>query len=250
MKTTWKRIGSLAIGLILLLCLAAGCAPQGEDTPSADDPSPDTNPSSAGSASISSENTGDAASPAEPENEDTPEQTISPAEAEALQTAEQYRTLYENVFSAEGTEVALYGNKMGEILSCLGDLGYAAIDFDGEFSMKNPALITQFTKDVAAGSTAELSIYQINRDAGFLCHTLHFENGTCTVTRTRLAWLSGGPFLLPGTVPTITYSDTYTVTDIGLSGGRFYYEYDMPDNPEGGNHDGHIDTEVIIPVSA
>ena len=68
------------------------------------------------------------------------------------------------------------------------------------------------------------------------------------MTLTRLAWLDSGPYSMQGTIPTVTYSKTYAVTSLELDAGSLHYEYYMPDNPTGGNHDGHVDTAVTIPM--
>lgn len=46
----------------------------------------------------------------------------------------------------------------------------------------------------------------------------------------------------------VSYADTYTVTSLMLDGGRLTYVYDMPDNPPGTDHDGHIDTQEIFTI--
>lgn len=46
----------------------------------------------------------------------------------------------------------------------------------------------------------------------------------------------------------MSYTDTYAVTSLTLDGGRLTYVYDMPDNPPGTDHDGHIDTQEIFTI--
>ena len=46
----------------------------------------------------------------------------------------------------------------------------------------------------------------------------------------------------------VSYADTYTVTSLMLDGGRLTYVYDMPDNPPGTDHDGHIDTQETFTI--
>ena len=75
---------------------------------------------------------------------------------------------------------------------------------------------------------------------GLLCHTLRFADGADTVTRTRVAWRDGAF--------SVSYTDTYAVTSLTLDGGRLTYVYDMPDNPPGTDHDGHIDTQETFTV--
>lgn len=76
---------------------------------------------------------------------------------------------------------------------------------------------------------------------GLLCHTLRFADGADTVTRTRVAWRDGAF--------SVSYTDTYAVTSLTLDGGRLTYIYDMPDNPPGTNHDGHIDTQKTFTIA-
>lgn len=222
----------------LLLLLAAGCArqtagsaaPEGRESPAMVIASP---------AALST-----------PTYPDTPaEDEASSAAGNVLQAAEAYRSVYEDVFSGDGISFSLPADAMESILDRLGSLGYAVIDYAGDFHMRNTALVTDFFDAVADGRDAELSIYEICTDAGILCHTLRCSGDGRFVTRTRLAWLSDGPMSLQGTIPTVTYSDTYEITELSLSDGALYYAYDMPDNPPGSNHDGHIDTEVTLSLA-
>ena len=87
---------------------------------------------------------------------------------------------------------------------------------------------------------AEAALYEVCRDGGLLCHTLRFADGADTVTRTRAAWRDGAF--------SVSYTDTYAVTSLTLDGGRLTYVYDMPDNPPGTDHDGHIDTQEIFTI--
>ena len=92
-----------------------------------------------------------------------------------------------------------------------------------------------------ASQTAEAALYEVCRDGGLLCHTLRFADGADTVTRTRVAWRDGAF--------SVSYTDTYAVTSLTLDGGRLTYIYDMPDNPPGTNHDGHIDTQKTFTIA-
>lgn len=61
-----------------------------------------------------------------------------------------------------------------------------------------------------------------------------------TVTRTRVVWRDGA-FC-------VGYADTYAITVLTYDGGVLTYVYDMPDNPPGTDHDGHIDTQETFTV--
>ncbi len=232
----FKDITGKAILLYaLLLLLTPGCARQTDDSAA---PEGRESPAVviAAPAALST-----------PTYTDAPaEDTASSATGNVLQAAEAYRSVYESVFTGDGVSFSLPPDAMESILDCLGSLGYAAIDYAGDFHMRNTAQVTDFFDAVADGRDAELSIYEICTDAGILCHTLRCSGDGRFVTRTRLAWLSDGSIPLQGTIPTVTYSDTYKITELSLSDGILYYAYDMPDNPPGSNHDGHIDTEVTL----
>ena len=104
----------------------------------------------------------------------------------------------------------------------------------------HPETVTAFWDARAAGQTAEAALYEVCRDGGLLCHTLRFADGADTVTRTRVVWRDGAF--------SVSYTDTYAVTSLTLDGGRLTYVYDMPDNPPGTDHDGHIDTQEIFTI--
>lgn len=160
---------------------------------------------------------------------------------EALAVAELYRDIFEDVFVPNDIAWSLDGGSVGEIVDRLGDEGLVAASAGGD-ARRNTAAVRSFLEDTEKGAEAVVSVYEIYSDGGFLCHTLAFADGGYFVTRTRLAWREEGVYQLSGTTPTVTYSDTYAVTDISAMNGVLHYEYDMPDNPPGKNHDGHIDT--------
>ena len=107
--------------------------------------------------------------------------------------------------------------------------------------MTNPALLDDFFAAVGEGRAADIAVYELCPDAGFLCHTLHFRGGEYYLTRTRLAWQQGSS-ALQGETPTVTYSETYALTELYVEDGRLCYDYYIPDNPPGTRHDGHIET--------
>lgn len=167
-----------------------------------------------------------------------------------LAVAELYRPIYEQIFAVSSTQINLSREDMQDILDTLGAAGYAVIDNDEEFSMVNSQLVSEYFESVDSGKNAEVSIYQICSDAGFICNKLTFSGGKTTITMTRVAWLEDGPFALAGTTASIMYSRSFEVTAISYSeDGYLDYEYFMPDNPEGTNHDGHIETRVKIRVA-
>lgn len=166
---------------------------------------------------------------------------------DALAAAESYRDIYEGAFHGEIINFNLSAEDAGRIAARLDAFGGVAF-CQGHVPLTSPSQVEQFYADTQAGEIRTISLYEICLDGGFLCHTLGLADGQYVVTRTRLAWLDGGEYALQGTVPTVTYSDTYQVTSLSLDGTALYYEYYMPDNPAGGSHDGHIDTAVTIPL--
>ena len=190
--------------------------------------------------------------------ENTPEVTQKEVEPiadtaisdDAIETAEAYKSIYMNVYSGNSVEVDLSPSDMNDIVSSLGTLGYVAIDFDSNLNMTNPQLVDNFFADKDAGNDASVTIYQICKDAGFIRHDITIANGKASVVQTRLAWLSEGDYELAGDIPTITYSNRYDINAITFTDdGYLEYEYDIPDNPPGGNHDGHVDTIERIRVT-
>lgn len=177
---------------------------------------------------------------------EAPPETEKPAPEdtarEALAVAELYRDIFEDAFVPNDMAWSLDSESVSEIVNRLGDEGLTAVSSGDDGFRRNTAAVRGFLEDAKNGTEAVVSVYEIYSDGGFLCHTLAFADGGYLVTRTRLAWRAEGVYQLSGTTPTVTYSNTYAVTDISAMNGVLHYEYDMPDNPPGKNHDGHIDT--------
>lgn len=130
---------------------------------------------------------------------------------------------------------------MVQAVAQLSDAGLTAVHVDAADPVTHPETVTAFWDARAAGQTAEAALYEVCRDGGLLCHTLRFADGADTVTRTRAAWRDGAF--------SVSYTDTYAVTSLTLDGGRLTYVYDMPDNPPGTDHDGHIDTQKTFTIA-
>lgn len=219
----------IAIILALLLCLSCGCSMRETSQKLLENGETD-------GASVSAQVS---AAPAQ-------EQTaleVQTARDKALSVAEQYRDVYEHIFSPDSSGLYLSESETGEILDRFAALGYAAIDTAGSFSLTNPSLMDDFFR-----LGGELSIYEICTDGGFLCHHFFLSGKEQWVIRTRLFWSDGGPFSIQGTVPVIGYADKYALLSLDLSDGVLSYEYDLPGNPPGTSHDGHIDTLVHLPL--
>lgn len=184
----------------------------------------------------------------------SPAPTVSPApvqsvwqEHEAIAAAELYREVYDGLFTGEPIGFSVGQDGAAGIVQCLGRAGLCAFSREGA-PMTAPDEIRRFMSCVEAGNAASATVYEICDDGGFLCHAFSWQDGAGTVTLTRLAWLDGGGSNLQGATPTVTYSETYALTELRLADESLYYSYYMPDNPAGTNHDGHVDTDVSIPL--
>lgn len=170
--------------------------------------------------------------------------SLSSAAAEqAYKTADGYKELYLDLFSGNGLN--LTQDEIAPLAARLGELGCCASVLNCSIDMTNPALLNDFFAAVDGGEDADIAIYELCPDAGFLCHTLHFRGGEYYLTRTRLAWQQGSS-ALQGETPTVTYSETYALTELYVKDGRLFYDYYIPDNPPGTRHDGHIETFTSI----
>lgn len=166
---------------------------------------------------------------------------LEAARDQALTVAEQYRDVYEGIFSPGSAGLFLTESETGEIIARFEALGYSAVDSAGRFPLTNPAQAEEF---FAQGGV--LSLYEVCTDGGFLCHSFYRTGGETQVIRTRLFWSDGGPYMLQGTVPVVSDAGQYTLLSLELSDGVLRYEYDLPGNPPGTSHDGHVDTAVCL----
>lgn len=170
--------------------------------------------------------------------------SLSSAAAEqAYEVADAYKDLYIELFSGGGLN--LTQDKLAPLAARLGELGYCASALNCSIAMTNSALLNDFFTAVGEGRDADIAVYELCPDAGFLCHTLHFRGGKYYLTRTRLAWQHGSS-ALQGETPTVTYSETYALTELYVEDVRLCYDYYIPDNPPGTRHDGRIETFTSI----
>ena len=158
----------------------------------------------------------------------------------AVAAAQRYQSVVQAVGDGTSAGVDLTDAQIAQAVARLSDAGLTAVHVDAADPVTHPETVTAFRDARAAGETAEIALYEVCRDGGLLCHTLRFADGTDTVTRTRVVWRDGAF--------SVSYADTYTVTSLMLDGGRLTYVYDMPDNPPGTDHDGHIDTQETFAV--
>lgn len=162
--------------------------------------------------------------------------TIDPAVA----AAQRYQSVVQAVGDGTSAGVDLTDAQIAQAVAQLSVAGLTAVHVDAADPVTHPEAVPAFWDARAAGETAAITFYEVCRDGGLLCHTLQSADGADTVTRTRVVW-RGGAF-------SVSYADTYAVTSLTLDGGRLTYVYDMPDNPPGTDHDGHIDTQETFTV--
>lgn len=155
----------------------------------------------------------------------------------AVAAAQRYQSVVQAVGDGTSAGVDLTDAQIAQAVAQLSVAGLTAVHVD---PVAHPEAVTAFWDARAAGETAEIALYEVCRDGGLLCHTLRFADGADTVTRTRVVWRDGAF--------SVSYADTYTVTSLMLDGGRLTYVYDMPDNPPGTDHDGHIDTQETFTI--
>lgn len=163
-----------------------------------------------------------------------------PAADPAVAAAQRYQSVVQTVGDGTSAGVDLTDAQIAQAVAQLSDAGLTAVHVDAADPVTHPEAVAAFRDARAAGETTEVTIYEVCRDGGLLCHTLRFADGIDTVTRTRVAWRDGAF--------SVSYADTYTVTSLTLGGGRLTYVYDMPDNPPGTDHDGHIDTQETFTI--
>lgn len=172
---------------------------------------------------------------------EAPAAEVSETAEKALAAAESYRDLLEPAYDPGTIHLGLPGELLARIEERLAGEDCAAVDATRQRLPINGALLMDFAQKVESGESAELVIYEVCSDGGFIRHWLTQDDQGLWVCQTRLAW--------DGTAPFIGYDESYEVTVLSCEEGLFRYEYFMPDNPPGSNHDGHIDTVVEISLA-
>ena len=164
----------------------------------------------------------------------------TPGADPAVAAAQRYQPLVQAVGNGTDVGVDLTDAQIAQAVAQLSDAGLTAVHVDVADRVTHPEAVTAYWDARAAGQTAAVTLYEVCRDGGLLCHALRFSDGADTVTRTRVVWRDGAF--------SVSYTDTYAVTSLTLDGGVLTYVYDMPDNPPGTDHDGHIDTRETFTV--
>lgn len=151
-----------------------------------------------------------------------------------LALAQTYQSQIDEISRGGTVGVNLTQTQLEQIVSTLANEGMTVSGVDGRTAMQNAQAVDVFFAERAAGKAAQLTLYEVCLDGGLICHDLSFADGETVLTLTRIVW--------NGIEPTVSYSKQYAVTELTYSDGKLYYAYDMPDNPPGTWHDGHIDT--------
>lgn len=157
-----------------------------------------------------------------------------------LALAQTYQSQIDEISRGGTVGVNLTQTQLEQIVSTLADEGVTVSGVDGSTAMQNPQAVDAFFAARDADKAARLTLYEVCIDGGLICHDLAFADGETTLTLTRIVW--------NGTEPAVSYSKNYAVTKLTCSDGALYYAYDMPDNPPGTDHDGHIDTEDTFQI--
>lgn len=159
----------------------------------------------------------------------------------ALIAAENCRDLFEPAYDPGTIHLGLPSEILAQMKVRLAGADCVAVDAARLRPVVNGMLLADFVQAVEAGEPAALVIYELCSDGGFIRHRLEQTEQGLWVSQTRLAWKETEPF--------IGYDERYEVTALSCADGLFRYEYFMPDNPPGSNHDGHIDTVVEISLA-
>ena len=173
----------------------------------------------------------------------TPAQPAGPLVEDSRAVAMSYQALVRDSEGYAGTAVSLRDSDYAAILSLLAQAGLVAFDSAGQHAATNVQIVSDFFAALEDPAwTGTLTLFEICPDGGFLRHDIQVDGAARMLTLTRLTWA--------GEEPVVTYSSTYGMTRLALSAdGCISYDYDFPDNPAGGNHDGHVDTATLIQLN-
>lgn len=105
------------------------------------------------------------------------------------QLAENYRTIYETAEKA----CSLGSRKtIEEIIAVLGEEGCCAVDSENQINMTNAEEAQAFCEKAAGAKKAELSLFIVTDQGGFVRYDLCCEEGKMEVQRSRLTWDKAG----------------------------------------------------------
>lgn len=109
---------------------------------------------------------------------------------ESREIAECYRKIYEQA-KEMGTIGTLEVTE--DIIKCLGDSGYTAVDKENQIDMVNAGKVEEFDSKVKEKKNGELMILSVMNDGGFIRYDLKTNDGKAGVTQSLLSWNGGEP---------------------------------------------------------
>lgn len=147
-------------------------------------------------------------------------------EVESREIAECYREIYEKAMR-ENTLGTL--DTWREIIACLGEAGYCAVDGDNQMDMVNAEQAELFCEQAASGQEAEITILTVRSNGDFVRYDLRAAKSDVNVTRSFLTW--------NGSTPETTSKETYQAHEWSYSEkGYLFFEKYQPagfDGPSG-----------------
>ena len=129
----------------------------------------------------------------------------------AVAAAQRYQPIVQAVGDGTAAGVDLTDAQIAQAVAELDTAGLTAVHVDAAEPVTHPETVAAFWAARAAGEKAALTLYEVCRDGGLLCHALLYADGADTVTRTRVVWRDGA-FC-------VGYTDTYAVTALTYDGG-------------------------------
>ena len=109
---------------------------------------------------------------------------------ESLLPAECYREVYEEALK-NGELSTLETEK--EIMDCLGEAGYPAVDYDNQIDMVQPEKVEEFCRRVEGKEKGEVTVFVVLDNGGYVRYEMHTENGEVAIAESILTWQDGEP---------------------------------------------------------
>ncbi|MCU6747966.1 DUF6070 family protein [Faecalicatena acetigenes] len=108
---------------------------------------------------------------------------------ETEQLAENYRTVYEKAKEENSLDSK---NTIEEIITILGEEGYCAVDSENQINMTHAEEAQLFCEKASDEEKAEILLFIVTDQGGFVRYDLHCMEGNMTVQRSSLTWDKGG----------------------------------------------------------
>ena len=226
-----KRLILLILSAAIALCVS-GCTGITAQTPRPTTRVIYVTPSPLPAEAPAQEETAGTDTGAAPDDGESAEKRIAD---DSLSIAGGYRDI---VFAGGETYLNLTAARCEAVVDALAEKGYAAFDYTRSLAVRNPGLVTGFIDAVNAGDDAGLTLLEVTQDGGFLRRDIIISGDERTLVSTRLTWRQGEAV--------VSAQGVFRLTDIYLNGKTLCFDFEFPDNPEGGNHDGHVETYTEI----